>query len=367
MQAAFMQFEPMLASRAWSWLHLIGRLSPGASLITAEAAANVAHQQFLAENPAVDEALRRSIRIGLEPAPSGNGQREPAHPPSAGRADGGVGLLLLIVCLNVSHLMIARAIGRHHELTIRAALGAGRGRLVRQLLTEGVLMAVLGLGGAVLLARWSRRGLVALLDDGTRFGVDLSADARVWWFTAGLGAFTALVLGLMPAWRVARADPRGLRVSGRAIAGGAAAARPRVADFPGGFFRRAPGRRRAADCQPARVAGRRHRIRHLAGAAGRLESTDVRPARPSAKPGTRRPARPRGSAARGRARQHGEHHGAHSGIRSRQHQVAGAGAPAQRADRVGHPGLFRHVGDEDSSAVVRSPLEDRARSPAWWW
>jgi predicted permease len=129
----------------------------------------------------------------------------------------GVGLLLLIVCLNVSHLLLARAINRQREMSVRAALGASRGRLVRQLLTEAALLSGLGAAVGLGLTRWLSNGLVALATSGSRFSyVDVRTDGRVLVFTLLLALATAVLLGLVPARQAARRDlQQTLRASSR--------------------------------------------------------------------------------------------------------------------------------------------------------
>jgi predicted permease len=129
----------------------------------------------------------------------------------------GVGVLLLIVCLNVSHLLLARALSRRREMSIRTALGATRARLGRQLLTEGLLLAALGGLGGVLCSGWLTDGLVALTG---RNDVEVGADLRVLAFTAVLSLGTALLLGLVPAWEASRGDvQQTLRATAASVTG----------------------------------------------------------------------------------------------------------------------------------------------------
>src|SRR5262249_18731116 len=133
---------------------------------------------------------------------------------------GAVGFVMLIACGNVANLLLARGATRTGELAIRAALGAGRGRIVRQLLTESVVLALLSAAGGLAIAFWGIQALVAAAPPGVPRLDQTSIDFRVLGFTLLVAVASAVLFGLAPALRAARTDVQAVLKSGRGASAG---------------------------------------------------------------------------------------------------------------------------------------------------
>ncbi|MFZ0594210.1 MAG: FtsX-like permease family protein, partial [Bryobacteraceae bacterium] len=132
-----------------------------------------------------------------------------------------VGAVLLIACVNLANLLLARAAARRHEFGVRVALGAARWALIRMMLTEAMLLSCAGAALGLLIARWTARYLLASFWTGyVPLSLDPSPDARVLAFTAAVAVLTGVLFGIVPAWQMSRSDPaRSLSQSSRTTGG----------------------------------------------------------------------------------------------------------------------------------------------------
>lgn len=192
-----------LEQRGNRWMFLKGRLKPGVSAAEAQANVDVIMTRLQREHPQTnkDRQARVASNVRIHP------QVDEGIAPGAALIMAVVGLVLLVACANVANMLLARAASRRREIGLRLAVGIARGRLIRQLLTESVLLASLGGAAGLVLAYWFNQFLLSLQPPlGILLTFDLSFDSRVLLFTLAVSIVTGLLFGLAPALQASRLD-----------------------------------------------------------------------------------------------------------------------------------------------------------------
>ena len=226
-----LELEPMLNRipsrlKLWPWLHITGRLTPGATLDGATAAMRAAQPRIRELTMPDFSRAEDRVEYLTEPwtmrsAATGSSRLRSRYQYTLTTLLVVVAFVLLIACANIAHLQLARAASRRYDYSVRIALGATRFRIVRPQAMESLLLAVIGASLGLACANWAGSLVVAQLSTwaATAF-LDLSPDWRVLVVTTATATATALLFGIVPAIRAGRADPLdALNRSQRSVAG----------------------------------------------------------------------------------------------------------------------------------------------------
>src|SRR5215218_8862001 len=206
---------PVTTQRGAHFLRVIGRLKPGVTLEQAQADVTTIASRLEQQYP--DTNTRRGLRVDSALAALVGDVR-----PTLFILLGAVACVLLIACANVANLLLARATSRHKEMAIRSAMGASRVRVIRQLLTESVLLSILGGAVGLLLAVWWSDLLIALGKEDIPRAVQVGMDWRVLGFTLGVSLLTGIIFGLAPAVHSSKTElVESLKEGGRGTSEGA--------------------------------------------------------------------------------------------------------------------------------------------------
>jgi len=207
--------NPVAANfRGVHFLRTYARLAPGVTLQQASAEMHLIDQQLAAQYPA-DNKNRSTLLIPLQERIVGDSRQALLILFAA------VSLVLLIACANFANLLLARSAERGREIVIRTALGAGRVAIMRQLLTESILISLAGGAVALLIAWWGTSLLIALKPENLPRLQEINVDPRVFAFTVGVSILTGLIFGLLPAWTASRpAVSNSLKEGGRGATSG---------------------------------------------------------------------------------------------------------------------------------------------------
>jgi predicted permease len=221
------EFSALDKRSSW-WLRVLARPKPGVSAAQATARLKILSPavydatvppRWKAEQ---QEAYRKNSLSAL-PAANGLSNIRKQYRQALLVLMAIVAVVLLIACANVANLLLARGAARQKEIAVRIALGSGRGRLVRQLLTESAVLSFSGAVLGIVFAQWGARVLVGFLSSrASQVFLDLSIDWRVLAFTAGVSILTALLFGLAPAWRSSAVNPQSaMKANARGVIEGA--------------------------------------------------------------------------------------------------------------------------------------------------
>jgi predicted permease len=229
MQQAVTMTAPLLKPDGLFWIHIMARRKPTVSVAQAQAWATVEFQRFLTEREGTQISARRRNQISgtfipLLPGGAGLSHMREAYQKPLTVLMIMVGLVLLIACANLANLLLAKAASREREFCARLALGSSRGRIVRQILTEALVLAFIGGAMGLLLAFWGTRILIHFIDKGAAHtALSATPDLRVLLFTFTTCIFTAALFGIAPALRGSRTNVAGALSANARTSGGTAA------------------------------------------------------------------------------------------------------------------------------------------------
>ena len=222
MSMAYLEGYPndFMTSRQIRNMVVLGRLRPQVSLEQARAEADVVGQRLAQEHPIEEKdwSLQVYPELRSRPNPSPNNSVAIVAAFFLGLA----GLVLLLACANVANILLVRATVREREMAIRAAMGAGRARLIRQLLTESILLAVAGGVAGILLGRWGSAAIGSIpIQTDLPLTFDFRLDWRVFAYSFAAALFTGVIVGIVPAIRASRGNLSAiLHAGGRGVVGG---------------------------------------------------------------------------------------------------------------------------------------------------
>ncbi len=226
-----------LIKRDHYWAYLFGRLKPGASIKTAAASVNAIYSPILSEVEAplqkgMSDSTKKRFKAKLITLVDGRRGQSSLHKQTETPLTllfGITGIVLLIACANIANLLLARGAGRSMEMAIRLSLGATRRQIVTQLLTESVLLALIGGAASLLVAKWTLGVMAALMPADMVRGLHFALDGQAVAFAAGLSLLTGFAFGLFPALHSTRAELASvMREAGTKQTGAKAAARFRT-------------------------------------------------------------------------------------------------------------------------------------------
>ena len=183
-------------NRSWQ---AIARLNPGVDLKQAQSRISAINAQHATEFPDTNKGWDASLQVLHE-------RMVREIKPSLLALLGAVGLVLLIACANVANLLLARGAARQKEIAIRAAMGASRGRVIRQMLTESILLSAIGGISGLLLSIWLTDVLISIVPEGAPRMDQVGIDYRVLAFALGVSALTGILFGLVPALQASKLD-----------------------------------------------------------------------------------------------------------------------------------------------------------------